>query len=116
MRNLGYIVHNIVPEKYRPTEDNKPGMFPHPIAIAFDDNGHFAFVDFEPVEKTSRLVKGRLHNPVNLQVMKESIRECRSIIIVDGICLACEFGIGILTIGVTKSIITDVSKIKGKMH
>jgi hypothetical protein len=39
LRKIGYAVHDIVPEKYRPTEDNKPGMFPHPVPIEFEYKG-----------------------------------------------------------------------------
>ena len=59
LRKIGYAVHDIVPEKYRPTEDNKPGMFPHPVPIEFDDNGYFDFADYDPPSKTSRIVKCR---------------------------------------------------------
>lgn len=59
-------------------------------------------------------MKCRLHNAVNLQVIKDDIRECRSIIVLSGICLACEYGMGILTVGVTKSISRDVSTLKSK--
>ena len=114
LRKIGYAVHDIVPEKYRLTEDNKPGMFPHPVAIEFDDNGYFVFADYDPPSKTSRIVKCRLHNPVNLQVIQDDIRECRSITVLSGIYLACEYGIGILTVGVTKSISLNVSTLKSK--
>jgi hypothetical protein len=83
LRKIGYAVHDIVPEKYRLTEDNKPGMFPHPVAIEFDDNGYFVFADYDPPSKTSRIVKCRLHNPGNFQVIQDDIRECMSMYTVD---------------------------------
>ncbi|VDI02841.1 Hypothetical predicted protein [Mytilus galloprovincialis] len=39
LRSVKLVVHDIIPERYRPTDDNKPGMYPHPVALDTDGIG-----------------------------------------------------------------------------
>ena len=45
LKDVSNVVHQLVPEKYRFSESNKAGMFPHPIAITYGQEGKFYFLD-----------------------------------------------------------------------
>ncbi len=39
LETLGAVVHNLVPERLKSTEENNVGMFPHPVDVATNVNG-----------------------------------------------------------------------------
>ena len=69
LREADLVVHQMVPEKYRFTETNKIGMYPHPVAITLGRQGKLLFIDVNSLQNTSRLVEADLHNPVRLEVV-----------------------------------------------
>ena len=77
--NINYVVHQLIPEKYRFSDSNNSGMFPHPIATYFGKHGKLLFLDLNPVKNTTRIVEADLHNPVCLKVIKAEISESRSL-------------------------------------
>ncbi|XP_014671541.1 PREDICTED: uncharacterized protein LOC106812223 [Priapulus caudatus] len=89
LRSIDLVVHDLVPERYRLQDDNKPGMYPHPIDVEYDQHGSILFLDYNPMKKTSKLLKGRLHNPVQVQVLKDDLKDAWSITLAGGICFIC---------------------------
>ncbi|VDI36816.1 Hypothetical predicted protein [Mytilus galloprovincialis] len=114
LRSVKLVVHDIIPERYRPTDDNKPGMYPHPVALDTDGIGNVVFVDFNPMTKKSRIIKARLHNPVNVVILKTELSECKSLTIASGICFVCQHGTDILCLGISRSIGVSVKTLKSK--
>ena len=52
LRKVDCVVHQMVPEKYRFSETNKNGMYPHPVAITFGKQGKLLFFDVIPLKQT----------------------------------------------------------------
>lgn len=90
LRGVDFVVHQMVPEKYRFSETNKIGMYPHPVAITFGKQGKLLFIDVNPLKHTSRLVEADLHNPVRLKVVKPGLPDVRCV------CYLKEVGAAIL--------------------
>lgn len=100
LRDVGYVVHQMIPEKYRYSETNKAGMFPHPIAIACGQHGKLSFIDFDPLKNNSRLVEADLHNPVRVKVLKSVLPDVRTLCYLKGVGAAvlCEHCSGSLRV------------------
>ncbi|KAJ7386115.1 hypothetical protein OS493_012459 [Desmophyllum pertusum] len=100
LRDVGYVVHQMIPEKYRYSETNKAGMFPHPIAIACGQHGKLLFIDFDPLKNNSRLVEAVLHNPVRVKVLKSVLPDVRTLCYLKGVGAAvlCEHCSGSLRV------------------
>jgi len=86
LRDVGYVVNQILPEQYRFSESNKAGMVPHPIAIACGD--------CDPLKCSSRLFEADLHNPVRVKDIKSSLPDVRSLCYIKsmGAAVFCESG------------------------
>ncbi|XP_063412869.1 uncharacterized protein LOC134695518 [Mytilus trossulus] len=104
LKEVGMVVHNLIPDRFRPTEDNKPGMYPHPIAVDCDGLGNFVFLNYDPMTKTTKLVKARLHNPVQVKIIKNDLKDCRSVVLESGICYVCQRDLNVLVFGIGKDI------------
>ncbi|XP_078361460.1 uncharacterized protein LOC144645790 [Oculina patagonica] len=85
LKEVSNVVHQLVPEKYRYSESNKVGMFPHPITITCGQEGKLFFLDLNPLKRSTRLVEADLHNPVRLKVVKTQIPMARSLCYLKGI-------------------------------
>ena len=98
LRDVTYVVHQMVPEKYRFSETNKAGMFPHPVAIACGQHGKLLFIDFDPMKRNSRLVEADFHNPVRIKVLKAALPDVRTLCYINsvGAVVLCEHGSGSL--------------------
>ena len=62
LKGVNLVVHTFVPERFKFTEDNKVGAFPHPVDITNAGNGVVFMLDFVPMSNQSRLVQLQLHN------------------------------------------------------
>lgn len=82
--DINNVVHQLIPEKYRFSDSNKPGMFPHPVAICCGKHGKLMFLDLNPVKNTTRIVEADFHNPVRLKVIKAETPESRSLCYLNG--------------------------------
>ena len=49
LEEIGTVVHTLVPEKLKFTEDNKVGQYPHPIDITTNGNGFLYMLDYNPM-------------------------------------------------------------------
>lgn len=81
LKEVSTVVHQLVPEKYRFSESNKVGMFPHPVAITCGQEGKFFFLDHNAHKRSTRLVEADLHNPVRLKVVKKEIPMAQSLFV-----------------------------------
>ena len=100
LRDVTYVVHQMIPEKYRFSETNKAGMFPHPTAITCGQHGKLLFIDFDPLKSNSRLVEADLHNPVRVKVLKTALPYVRTLCYMNsvGAAVLCEHGSGTLCV------------------
>ena len=80
LRDVTYVVHQMVSEKYRFSETNKAGMFPHRVAIACGQHGKLLFIDFDPMKRNSCLVEADFHNPVHVKVLKVALPDVRTLL------------------------------------
>ena len=85
LKEVGHVVHQLIPEKYRFSESNKVGMFPHPIAITCGQQGNFFFLDMNALKRATRLVEGDFHNPVRFKVIKAELPVARSLCFFEGV-------------------------------
>ena len=79
------MVHTVIPEKLRMWDSNKPGMYPHPVAITGGELGHLLVIDFDIEKKTSRLLDARQHSPGDVTVIKEDLEVVHSVAYTDGV-------------------------------
>ena len=100
LRDVTYVVHQMIPEKYRFSETNKAGMFPHPTAITFGQHRKLLFIDFDPLKSNSRLVEADLHNPVRVKVLTTALPDVRTLCYMNsaGAAVLCEHGSGTLRV------------------
>ena len=52
LQAVGSMVYTVIPEKLRMWDSNKPGMYPHPVAITGGELGHLLVIDFDMEKKT----------------------------------------------------------------
>ena len=88
LQEMGPVVHTLVPEFFKFTEDNIPGKFPHPILVRVARNGILYMLDYKPLDKTSQLIKVQLHNPVRTTILKSKIM-CTSFCVLDEVLYLC---------------------------
>ena len=69
LEKVPYVVHTILPEKYRFWKSNTPELYPHPISVTVGPFGKLLVLDYEPEKKDSKLLMLRLHNPVDVSVV-----------------------------------------------
>ena len=100
LRDVTYVVHQMIPEKYRFSETNKADMFPHPTAITCGQHGKLLFIDFDPLESNSRLVEADLHNPVRVKVLKTALPDVHTLCYMNsvGAAVLCEHSSGTLRV------------------
>ena len=55
--NVGTVVHTLVPEWFKFTEENKVGAYPHPVAITNAGGGTLFMLDYPPFNNQSKVVK-----------------------------------------------------------
>ena len=89
LQNVELIVHTLVPERFKFTEDNKVGAYPHPVAIANAGGGILFMLDFAPLNSQGKLVKLQLHNPVRATVVREKLSNAKSLCASNGFVFVC---------------------------
>ena len=116
LREVDYVVHQMVPEKYRFSETNKIGMYPHPVAIAFGKQGKLLFIDLNPLKQTSRLVEADLHNPVRLEVVKSGLPDVRSVCYLKevGAAILCQRDTGLLVVDLEDKIVLRPARLRDR--
>ena len=102
------VVHTLIPDKFRPIDSNKAGLYPHPICICLGPNGKFFFLDYSPLKKETKLCLADLHNPVRVNVMKSGLRDAKSMLYLKskGVALVVEKGKNAVTVVEVKRKIT----------
>lgn len=78
------VVHTLIPDKFRPIDSNKDGLYPHPIFICLGPNGKFFFMDYSPLKKETKLCLADLHNPVRVSVVKSGLSDAKSMLYLNG--------------------------------
>ena len=90
LEKVPYVVHTILPEKYRFWKSNMPELCPHPISVG--RFGKLLVLDYEPEKKVSKLLMLRLHNPIDVSVFCENISDARNMCYANGVCYIAERG------------------------
>ena len=92
LEKVPYVVHTILPEKYRFWKSNMQELYPHPISVTVGPLGKLLVLDYEPEKKVSKLLMLRLHHPVDVSVICENISVVRNMCYANGVCYITERG------------------------
>ena len=94
------VVHTLIPDKFRPIDSNKVGLYPHPISICLGPKGKFFFLDYAPLKKETKLCLADLHNPVRVSVLKSGLCDAKGMayLVSKGIALVAERGKKVVTV------------------
>lgn len=84
LKKIGRVVHPILPDRYKVTDSNRSGLYPHPIAISMGNHSKLLVLDYKPMCQTTRLLEVRLHSPADVKVIKE-LGDARHIVYLEGI-------------------------------
>ena len=69
LESIDHVVHSIVPDSFKISETNKPGMYPHPVAVCVGEHGKILVLDYAPKKNSSRLLEVRLHVPADVKIL-----------------------------------------------
>ena len=94
------VVHTLIPDKFRPIDSNKVGLYPHPISICLGPKGKFFFLDYAPLKKETKLCLADLYNPVRVSVLKSGLCDAKGMayLVSKGIALVAERGKKVVTV------------------
>ena len=71
LESIDHVVHSIVPDSFKISETNKPGMYPHPVAVCVGEHGKILVLDYAPKKNSLRLLEVRLHVPTDVKILGE---------------------------------------------
>lgn len=97
LKQIQFVAHTIVPEKYRFWKSNQTGVCPRPIAITSGPQGTLLVLDYDFESSTAKLVSVRLHQPADVSVKKEGYKDARDICYNNGIAFVPERGGGVIS-------------------
>ena len=87
IQRMKYLVHTLVPEMFwKEYGANKKGCLEHPISVCLGSFGSLYLVDFT----AGSVVKARLHNPVDIQVLSHSMESPTSVLYKKGVVFVAE--------------------------
>ncbi len=113
LKSVDQIVHTIVPDKYKISDTNKVGLYPHPIAIDIGEDGRLYVLNYKPMQKRSTVLKIRLHNPAEVNTLGE-FANAHTITYLSGVVFVCEANSCIHVIPVKREIQINISKLRTK--
>ena len=68
-------MHTIVREKYRFWKTNQSGVSKRPITVEGGPEGKVLVLDYDFESRETRLVELRLHQPVDVHLLKETFKD-----------------------------------------
>ena len=74
LSKVGYVVHTIIPETAKHTEENKVGMYTNPIGICIGPYGYLFMITYDYVKMERKIFKVQLHNPVEKIEFLKSVK------------------------------------------
>ena len=93
LEDVKFVVHTIVPEQYRFWKSNQRGVCPRPIAVSNGPTDSIlALQDCNFETGLSRLLTIRLHQPADVSVVRDGVKDFRNLCFIDGIAFLCERG------------------------
>ena len=92
LEDVKFVVHTIVPEQYRFWKSNQRGVCPHPIAVSEGPTGSILALDYNFETGLSRLLTIRLHQPADVSVVRDGLKDARNLCFINGIAFLCERG------------------------
>ena len=114
---FGESLHTIIPDKLRPFDTNKAGLYPHSVPICVGAMGKLLFLDYSPIKKEFRLCLADFHNPVRVTVVRSGLKNAKSLTYLQGkgITFVLEGGLNLLTVvEIERKVGLIPSKLKGK--
>ena len=86
------VAHTLVPEKYRFWTSNQQGVCCHPVAICPGPLGSILALDYDFNTSCSRLLKIRLHQPVDVAEVQNGLKDSRDLCFSRGAAYIAERG------------------------
>ena len=92
LENITFVVHTIVPEKYRVWKSNLPGPCSHPVAVCTCPLGSILVLDYDFTSCSTRLLRIRLHQPADVFEEKKGYKDARDMCFSKGVGFVIERG------------------------
>ncbi|CAB4044875.1 Hypothetical predicted protein [Paramuricea clavata] len=92
LEEVKLVVHKIVPEKYRFWKSNLAGVCPRPIAVCPGPQGSLMILDYDFDSCISKLLTVRLHQPADVSITKDNLKDARDLCYVNGVVFIAERG------------------------
>lgn len=92
LEEVKLVVHKIVPEKYRFWKSNLTGVCPRPIAVCPGPQGSLMVLDYDFDSCISKLLTVRLHQPDDVCITKDNLKDARDLCYVNGVVFIAERG------------------------
>ena len=92
LESISFLVHSIVPEKYRYWKSNLPGACSHPVAICSGPLGIILVLDYDFTSCSTRLLRIRLHQPADVFEEKKGYKDARDVCFSCGVVFVIERG------------------------
>ena len=92
LENITFVVHTIVPEKYRFWKSNLPDACSHPVAVCTGPLGRILVLDYDFTSCTTRLLRIRLHQPAHVFEEKKGYKDVRDMCFSKGVGFVIERG------------------------
>ena len=92
LESIAFVVHSIVPEKYRYWKSNLPGACSHPVAICPGPLGIIFVLDYDFISCSTRLLRIRLHQPADVFEEKKGYKDARDVCFSCGVVFVIERG------------------------
>ena len=92
LEKVKVVVHTVIPEKYRYWKTNLAGGCPRPIAVCPGPQRSFLIIDYDFNSCTAKLLTARLHQPIDVSVKKENLKDARDLCYSKGIVFIAERG------------------------
>lgn len=64
MKEIGFVVHTLIPKSTKFVQTNKIGMFPGPLSLSLSPYGFPFILTYDFTTQTSMIFKIKLHNPI----------------------------------------------------
>ena len=63
-KEIGFVVHTLIPKSTKFVQTNKIGMFPGPLSFPFGPYGFLFMLTYDSTTQTSEIFKTKLHNSI----------------------------------------------------
>ena len=90
-KEIGFVVHTLIPKSTKFVQTNKIGMFPGPLSFPFGPYGFLFVLTYDSTTQTSEIFKTKLHNSIEkIELNLNRLQTVSSMVTI--ICIIVEKG------------------------